>query len=106
MLIWKYICCFCYSDKRKKLRKQQQAKKAFDAAVEKKLQQDVMDTQYKAATKIQSIIRAFLARSRCRTLLEEAIRIANDYWMAELMMTQIELERKRRAKEITKNVRD
>jgi hypothetical protein len=97
MILRKYFCCLCYSDKRKKLR--QQAKKLELIANQQK---EEVDSSARAATKIQCLIRRFLARVRLKKKYEDLLQAANDYWVAEILMAKLEKERLRREIEITK----
>ncbi len=100
-MLRKYFCCICYSDKRKKLRQQQQQAKKIEIAQQQK---EEVDSREEAVTKIQCLIRRFLAKSRLHKKYEDAIQMANDYWLAEILMAKYEKERRRRELEITKMV--
>ena len=102
LILRKYFCCMCYSDKRKKLRQQQlQAKNLVELAQQQK---DEVNSRDRAVTKIQCLIRRFLARTRLHKKYEDAIQMANDYWLAEILMAKFEKERRHRELEITKMV--
>ena len=102
MILRKYFCCLCYSDKRKKLRQQQHQAKKLELIA--KQQKEEVDSTTRAATKIQCLIRRFLARARRNKKYEDVMQMANDYWLAEILMAKFEKERLRREIEITKMV--
>ena len=102
MILRKYFCCLCYSDKRKKLRHQQQQAKKLELIANQ--QKEDVDSSVRAATKIQCLIRRFLARVSLKRKYEDLLQAANDYWVAEILMAKLEKERSRREIEITKMV--
>jgi len=94
-----FFCCCSSSNKRKKLRK-----KFLVSSNSHLTHVDSSDSRQKAATKIQSIARAMIAKQLFRACYNKALQLANEYWIAEIVQAQMEIERARREKEVTRKV--